>query len=132
VVASPGKVLRKLIGVTKGSGVIMRIRLKHWASQQIFAVVVLKFSCISEHGVVAHKTRADRDVTAYLHSFLTYVHTQPGLACHGPSPDVFQSSLQITFLELPKVCFPTRTYHLHCTAMGIFVLRLVSRPCFRR
>jgi hypothetical protein len=29
VVASPGKVLRKLIGVTKGSGVIMRIRLKH-------------------------------------------------------------------------------------------------------
>jgi hypothetical protein len=57
--------------------------------------------------------RVGRDVTAYLHSFLIYVHTQPGFACLGPSPDAFQKSIQIRFLELPKVCFPTRTHHLH-------------------
>ena len=58
LVASPGKVIRKWIDVTKGSGVIMRIRLKYRTCQQIFAVVVLKFSCISKHALLRTRQRS--------------------------------------------------------------------------
>jgi len=36
--------------------------------------------------VVAHKTRVGRDVTAYLHSFLTYVDTSTRLCLSRPFP----------------------------------------------
>jgi hypothetical protein len=47
--APRGKLLRVWIDVITGSSVIKRIHLKHRASPQILAVVVLKFSSIPKH-----------------------------------------------------------------------------------